>query len=207
MPDDNSPATERISIFSSRICTFLSKNCTRLKQELHQDLIAIENRLVEKMRDMQTELLRGFAAFSEAQTIRLRKVEADQSNLDAALSGRVAVLEKRLSKSSSGSAEPDLSRLASAVQCVGTLPPAPRGSVRIEIPPTMNHLKRLIREVPDFPKPGINFYDITTLLKDAGGLKAVIDGLGGALRGQTAFRRWSGSRRAGSSSLRRSLRV
>jgi adenine phosphoribosyltransferase len=41
----------------------------------------------------------------------------------------------------------------------------------------MNHLKSLIREVPDFPKPGILFYDITTLLKDAGGLKAVIDAL------------------------------
>ena len=41
----------------------------------------------------------------------------------------------------------------------------------------MNHLKTLIREVPDFPKPGINFYDITTLLKDAGGLREVIDGL------------------------------
>jgi adenine phosphoribosyltransferase len=41
----------------------------------------------------------------------------------------------------------------------------------------MNHLKSLIREVPDFPKPGILFYDITTLLKDAHGLKAVIDGL------------------------------
>ena len=27
----------------------------------------------------------------------------------------------------------------------------------------MDNLKRLIREVPDFPKPGINFYDITTL--------------------------------------------
>jgi adenine phosphoribosyltransferase len=38
-------------------------------------------------------------------------------------------------------------------------------------------LKTLIREVPDFPKPGILFYDITTLLKDPGGLKAVIDRL------------------------------
>ena len=36
-------------------------------------------------------------------------------------------------------------------------------------------LKQLIRSVPDFPKPGINFYDITTLLKDPGGLKATID--------------------------------
>jgi hypothetical protein len=56
----------------------------------------LEARLTEAMRDMQTELLRGFAAFSQGQTIRLRKVEADQSNLDAALSGRVNVLEGRL---------------------------------------------------------------------------------------------------------------
>ena len=42
----------------------------------------------------------------------------------------------------------------------------------------MNELKILIREVPDFPKPGINFYDITTLLKDPTGLKTVIDSLG-----------------------------
>jgi len=41
----------------------------------------------------------------------------------------------------------------------------------------MDHLKVLIREVPDFPKPGINFYDITTLLKDPGGLKSVVEGL------------------------------
>jgi adenine phosphoribosyltransferase len=31
--------------------------------------------------------------------------------------------------------------------------------------------------VPDFPKPGVLFYDITTLLKDPHGLKSVIDGL------------------------------
>jgi adenine phosphoribosyltransferase len=43
----------------------------------------------------------------------------------------------------------------------------------------MDHLRKLIREVPDFPKPGINFYDITTLLKDADGLKQTIDALAG----------------------------
>ncbi|PYT15293.1 MAG: adenine phosphoribosyltransferase [Acidobacteria bacterium] len=48
----------------------------------------------------------------------------------------------------------------------------------------MNHLKSLIREVPDFPKPGILFYDITTLLKDAQGLRSVIDELGGHYTGQ-----------------------
>ena len=36
----------------------------------------------------------------------------------------------------------------------------------------------LIREVPDFPKPGINFYDITTLLKDPTGLRRTVDALG-----------------------------
>jgi len=41
----------------------------------------------------------------------------------------------------------------------------------------MDDLKKLIREVPDFPKPGILFYDITTLLKDKCGFRAVIDGL------------------------------
>jgi adenine phosphoribosyltransferase len=41
----------------------------------------------------------------------------------------------------------------------------------------LNQLKDLIREIPDFPKPGILFYDITTLLKDKRGLKGAIDGL------------------------------
>ncbi|MBY0373587.1 MAG: adenine phosphoribosyltransferase [Bryobacteraceae bacterium] len=47
----------------------------------------------------------------------------------------------------------------------------------------MNHLKQLIREVPDFPKPGINFYDITTLLKDGAGLRSVIDSLNERYKG------------------------
>lgn len=38
-------------------------------------------------------------------------------------------------------------------------------------------LKNLIREVADFPKPGILFYDITTLLKDKKGYATLIDAL------------------------------
>lgn len=41
----------------------------------------------------------------------------------------------------------------------------------------MDQLKSRIRHVPDFPKSGILFYDITTLLKDPVGLHAAIDGL------------------------------
>jgi len=38
-------------------------------------------------------------------------------------------------------------------------------------------LKAKIRHVPDFPRAGILFYDITTLLQDPAGLRAAIDGL------------------------------
>ncbi|MFQ5777341.1 MAG: adenine phosphoribosyltransferase [Terriglobia bacterium] len=38
-------------------------------------------------------------------------------------------------------------------------------------------LKKLIRAIPDYPKPGILFYDITTLLKDPQGFRALIDQL------------------------------
>src|ERR1700721_2852334 len=38
-------------------------------------------------------------------------------------------------------------------------------------------LKPLIREVADFPKPGILFYDITTLLKDRRGFARLVDAL------------------------------
>jgi len=41
----------------------------------------------------------------------------------------------------------------------------------------MDDLKRLIREVPDYPKPGILFYDLTTLLKDKSGFQMLIDRL------------------------------
>ena len=48
----------------------------------------------------------------------------------------------------------------------------------------MDHLKSLIREVPDFPKPGINFYDITTLLKHPEGLRNTVDALASEFDGE-----------------------
>ena len=41
----------------------------------------------------------------------------------------------------------------------------------------MKDVKRLIREVPDWPKPGILFYDLTTLLKDRAGFATLIERL------------------------------
>ena len=48
----------------------------------------------------------------------------------------------------------------------------------------MEHLKKKIRHVPDFPKPGILFYDITTLLRDPSGLRESLDGLTEPFRNQ-----------------------
>jgi adenine phosphoribosyltransferase len=39
-------------------------------------------------------------------------------------------------------------------------------------------IKKFIRTVPDFPKPGINFYDITTILQKPELLRAVIETMG-----------------------------
>ena len=41
----------------------------------------------------------------------------------------------------------------------------------------MDDLKKLIREIPDYPKPGILFYDLTTLLQDPRGFHSLVDQL------------------------------
>lgn len=41
----------------------------------------------------------------------------------------------------------------------------------------MDDLKKLIREIPDHPKPGILFYDLTTLLQDPQGFHSLVDRL------------------------------
>jgi adenine phosphoribosyltransferase len=48
----------------------------------------------------------------------------------------------------------------------------------------MEHLKAKIRHIPDFPKAGILFYDITTLLQDPAGLRQAIDSLAAPFEGQ-----------------------
>jgi adenine phosphoribosyltransferase len=52
----------------------------------------------------------------------------------------------------------------------------PQAKVKLA-PSDGEYFKRLIREVPDFPKPGILFYDVTTLLKDKVGFAKLIDSL------------------------------
>jgi adenine phosphoribosyltransferase len=49
---------------------------------------------------------------------------------------------------------------------------------------TPDELRAKIREIPDFPKPGILFYDITTLLKDPAAYRAAIDAMLAPYAGQ-----------------------
>jgi adenine phosphoribosyltransferase len=42
---------------------------------------------------------------------------------------------------------------------------------------TMDHIKAAIRTIPDYPKPGIMFRDVTTLLGDAGAFRAAVDAM------------------------------
>ena len=46
-----------------------------------------------------------------------------------------------------------------------------------------DELKALVRTIPDFPKPGIEYRDITTLLLDRAGLAAAVDALGASVDG------------------------
>jgi adenine phosphoribosyltransferase len=48
----------------------------------------------------------------------------------------------------------------------------------------MDHLKKKIREIPDFPKQGILFYDITTLLCDSQGFRDTVDALAAPYMGE-----------------------
>ena len=50
---------------------------------------------------------------------------------------------------------------------------------------TVADLKKIIRQVPDFPKPGINFYDVSTLFRDASAFGHVVDRLMERYRGET----------------------
>ena len=80
--DKNSPVTK--------------KDLVDLKSEIDAHLNGMEARLVEKIRDSQTELLRGFEKFQTANNIRMRKLEANLSNLDTSASMRLENLEERL---------------------------------------------------------------------------------------------------------------
>src|SRR5260370_28729465 len=84
----------------------------------------------------------------------------------------------RASRPAASVFEPAFGPTLAIMRVPANLNPARAPCHNTGVPPnSMTDLKSLIREVPGFPKPGILFYDITTLLKDKQGFHGVIDGL------------------------------
>ena len=67
-----------------------------LRVELLDRFQEIHDYIDERTRDMQTELLRGFAGFVDSVSIRFRKIEADVSNVDAGATQRLGEIEKQM---------------------------------------------------------------------------------------------------------------
>ncbi len=72
------------------------QDLAELETRLDHKMTAMHAELVELIRDAQTEILRGFEKFQTAQTIRMRKIEANHSNLDTSTSIRLDNLEERV---------------------------------------------------------------------------------------------------------------
>jgi hypothetical protein len=70
------------------------------EERLTQVLTRSQAEILEKthgfIRDRQTELLRRFDAFSTAFHVRIRKLQADVSNIDAAADQRLTLIERRM---------------------------------------------------------------------------------------------------------------
>jgi hypothetical protein len=87
---DNDPITKK------DLLELEEKLEAKLEQKLNEKLQAFKLEIVEAIRDVQTEVLRGFHGFQTGWTLRLRKIEADQSNLNTASTERLNNLEERV---------------------------------------------------------------------------------------------------------------
>jgi hypothetical protein len=74
----------------------MERRLQRIEDKIAQSQATILEATQEMVRDAQTELLRGYASFAESQEIRMRKMTADISNIDASTNLRMVVLERRL---------------------------------------------------------------------------------------------------------------
>jgi methylphosphotriester-DNA--protein-cysteine methyltransferase len=69
---------------------------TEFREQLQETVTQIRDYIDERTRDMQTELLRGFAGFVDSVSIRFRKLEADLSNVDAGATQRLGQIERQM---------------------------------------------------------------------------------------------------------------
>jgi hypothetical protein len=78
----------------------MDRRFAELKEEIIRAIARSQTEILERtqemVRDAQTELLRGFNAFADGQNTRIRKLQADLSNVDTSTDLRLVVLERRL---------------------------------------------------------------------------------------------------------------
>lgn len=91
MPESNEPPITKQDLMEMK--AGISQDLIEMEARLEQRLL---DRVQEMVRDAQTEILRGFERFSRAQDIRLRKIEADYSNLNTSETIRIGMLEERV---------------------------------------------------------------------------------------------------------------
>ncbi len=95
MPEDDSskPATKGdVAALERNLkgdVAALKGDMAALERNLKGDMAALENRLIEVVRDVQTEILRGFERYAAAEQIKFRKLQADLSNVDASTDRRL----------------------------------------------------------------------------------------------------------------------
>lgn len=81
-------------------CTaaLLAESEQRFAARLAQCEEHIINRVAELLRDAQTDILRSFAEFQKDCTVQMRRMRADQRNLDTKVTQRIAIVENRLAE-------------------------------------------------------------------------------------------------------------
>lgn len=87
---------ENQPITTTDLYTALEKQSERFVSTVNTTLAAMEYRLMEDAHKTQSEAFRVFESVYERQDIRLRRLEVEQQNMDASMSGRIAIVERRL---------------------------------------------------------------------------------------------------------------
>jgi len=70
----------------------------QLDEDFSQRMQKSDDRFTERLRDMETRLLKGFYDYQQHSDVRMRKMSADLSNMDTASELRLNNLERRLSE-------------------------------------------------------------------------------------------------------------
>ncbi|MBV9303894.1 MAG: hypothetical protein JOY62_01355 [Acidobacteriaceae bacterium] len=73
-----------------------TNNTPATRADIAEAVQQLREYIDERSRDLQTEILRGFADYNNSANIRFRKLEADTSNIDNSTTQRLGELERQM---------------------------------------------------------------------------------------------------------------